>query len=275
MNNFHPKQAKLFEKMKEDGALAHAFLFTGPEGVGKLSFARQIAMDLQGVENAEDHPDVVEAPVPLPIKEAKDLKKRLHTAPYSGKYKIVIIDQAEAMHADAANSLLKMIEEPKGNTIFFLISSYPQSLLDTILSRCYEVKFSLVPDDIIEKNINVDKIKHLRVHWQGRPRFAESLLNDMEYYRKIEEYKKDCDAFVKGSLKERFNITEKYAKIKKGLYQHNEMIRVWIEHIREQDISNKEELVKYLLELYKNITTTNANFYYLINSFAINTKKHD
>ena len=266
-SNFHPKQLDLFKKMKADNNLSHAFLFTGPKGVGKLDFARYIAYFLQDIEKQNSHPDIIETSVPLPIKEAKELKKRLVITPYSGKYKIVIINEAENMHTDAANSLLKMIEEPSGDTIFILISAYSQKLLDTMRSRCMEVKFNFVPDEVMSKKLNTEKIKDIAPHWRGRPAIAQKLIEDEVYNKKIRDYIKDYSKFMEGSLAERFNISEKYGKIKdRG--ELTEILRVWMEEARES--GQKEKLLKSLLEIYKNTTNTNANFQYAFNNLSVN-----
>ena len=285
MRKFHTKQYEAFKKAKEDDALAHAYLFTGPSGVGKYEFAREIAFWIQGVDSDQKHPDITETPVPLPIKVAKELKRQLKTSAYSGEYKIVIIDRAENMHVDAANSLLKMIEEPPGKTIFLFVSSHPELMLDTIRSRCHEVKFFFVSDSEIEKNFNTEKIKDMRPHWTGRPANVKRLLQDDDYYRKIGEYRADCSKFLTGELKDRFRIGEKYAKMNKDSdksfsavrQDQGDIIRVWIEYVKELNSSDikekdKEKIIRYLLELYKNVVSTNANFQFLFNSFAINTK---
>lgn len=266
MSIFHPQQLKLFKEMSANSNLAHAFLFTGPEGVGKLEFAREIAMFLQETEQAE-HPDIIETLTPLPIDEAKTLKKRLYTSPFSGKYKIVIIASAHNMHTDAANSLLKMIEEPRGDTVFILVSAYPELVLATIRSRCLEVKFSYVPDQIIEKELDIKSIRDIKLHWTGRPALAKQLLNDENYKKRIKACSADCRKFMAGSLRERFNISEKYAKIedRRDLL---EALRVWMEVVRDGGEQDKKALPD-ILKLYKNTATTNANVRFALNNLAV------
>ncbi|MEX0870077.1 MAG: AAA family ATPase [Candidatus Spechtbacterales bacterium] len=275
---FHKEQFELFNSMRDRDELAHAYLLTGPRGVGKLDFARQVAAWLQtpattGTPDfpvvANNHPDIIETPVPLPIKEAVDLKKSLSTAPYSGNYNIVIINSAEKMHIDAANSLLKWIEEPKGDVIFFLITEYADNMLETVRSRCYEIKFPLVSDGNIEKALNTDKIKDLKAHWSGRPALAARLLNDEDYRDKISGYKKDYDKFLVGTLGAKFAISEKYAKIKDSDFDVLEVLRVWIEHEKERDAKREDVVLSGLLMIYKNTSTTNANFKFALNNLAV------
>ena len=274
MLNFHYKQFKMFKDMSANGNLAHAFLFTGPEGVGKLEFAREIAAWLQNpatgvgtVPTPVGHPDIIETPTPLPIEDAQDLKKRLYTSPFSGKYKIVIIPAAHNMHKDAANSLLKMIEEPRGDTIFILCSSYPEIILETIRSRCAEVKFLRVADELIEKELNTEPIKELKLHWSGRPDFAKRMIDDKVYREKIKEYRMDWDIFSKNSLSESFKISEKYAKME-DKRDVAEALRVWMEIARSSAPLN-EKLLSDLLNIYQNLMTTNANVRYALEGLVV------
>ncbi|MEX0877929.1 MAG: AAA family ATPase [Candidatus Spechtbacterales bacterium] len=276
MLNFHPKQFKMFKDMSANDNLAHAFLFTGPEGVGKLEFARQIAAWLQfedggvldpSVALREGGPDIIETPSPLPIEDAQDLKKRLYTSPFSGKYKIVIIPAAHNMHTDAANSLLKMIEEPRGDTIFILCSSYPEIILETIRSRCTEMKFLMVADEVIEKELNTEPIKELKLHWSGRPGFAKRMLDDKDYRKKIKGYRTDWDLFFKNSLSESFKISEKYAKME-DRRDVAEALRVWMEIARSNMPAN-EKLLSDLLNIYQNLMTTNVNVRYALEGLSI------
>ena len=104
---FHSAQWSFLDDMRKSDQLAHAFLFTGPPGVGKKDFSLEFAKLLQKTQN-DNHPDIIITSVPLPIKEAKELKGKLSKSPFSGDYKIVIIESPEEMQGDALNSLLKM-----------------------------------------------------------------------------------------------------------------------------------------------------------------------
>jgi DNA polymerase III subunit delta' len=101
----------------------------------------------------------------IPVEESEDVVKKLSLKSYESKYKIQIIWLPEKMAAPASNKLLKIIEEPPENTLFILISEYPDQLLPTIVSRTQQVKLSLVDDNELmnfiaaEKNID---LKHAR-----------------------------------------------------------------------------------------------------------------
>ena len=155
------------------GQLPHALMLTGPAGLGKLQFARQLAQTLlcdtnRQVASAQSinppcgqcngchlmaagtHPDfkllVPEADgKQIPIDAVRETSQFLTLKSQFAPIQIVIVAPAEAMNKYAANSLLKTLEEPTPDTLILLVSSQPSRLLPTIRSRCQTVEFSL-PD---------------------------------------------------------------------------------------------------------------------------------
>ena len=137
----HQKQWEFFKKKFEQNQLSHAYLFTGQDGIGKKLFAKEFSEfigckfpDLKIIEKKEDKSEIEI----LQIREAQNF---LAYKSYNGGAKIVIVDNAHLMNQEAQSCFLKTLEEPKGQTIIFLISSKPDLLLPTIFSRCQTVKF--------------------------------------------------------------------------------------------------------------------------------------
>jgi len=135
---------KYFEKALADDSLEHAYLFSGQEMIGKRTFALELAGPIQGspVNRAAlyGEPDLLMlGSESVGIDEIRKLKKFLSLKPYASKYKIVIIDDAHQMGAEAANAMLKVLEEPPAHSLIILISANPQALLPTIYSRCVEI----------------------------------------------------------------------------------------------------------------------------------------
>jgi len=156
--------ADVLEKSYKSGKLAHAYLFEGPEHMGKktlaLNFCRLILEDDR--ENICQNVDLMilgpnESEKQITIKEIRDLENSLSLYPYSSKYKIAIIEQAEKMNKAAANALLKTLEEPSKTTILILLTSNSKNMLDTIKSRCQILKFLPVKKESLEKFLK-DKI---------------------------------------------------------------------------------------------------------------------
>ncbi len=151
------------------GRLPHAFLFVGPEGIGKHGFALRLAQALlcERVPEGEldpcgacpgclqvmagTHPDVLRVARPedrqeLPIRVIRDLCIDLGLKPMSGKRKVAIVDDADDLNDEAANAFLKTLEEPPPGSTLILVGTSAEGQLDTILSRCRVVRFDPLTD---------------------------------------------------------------------------------------------------------------------------------
>ena len=136
------KQKELFERALKNGRLAHAYIFTGSEGAYKADFAKELAQMLGA------HPilDVIFADNPegLTVGEARAIQRQLSLTPV-GRAKVAIIAHAENMGDGAANSLLKILEEPPEHSYIFLIADNFYALLPTVVSRVQRVNFVPTP----------------------------------------------------------------------------------------------------------------------------------
>ena len=151
------------------GRLPHAFLFVGPEGIGKKSFALKLAQSLlcERVPEANldpcgacpgclqviggSHPDLLQVGKPedrqeLPIRVIRDLCLDLGLKPARGSRKVAIVDDADDMNDEAANAFLKTLEEPPAGSTLILVGTSAEVQLDTILSRCRVMRFDPLPE---------------------------------------------------------------------------------------------------------------------------------
>jgi DNA polymerase-3 subunit gamma/tau len=139
------------ENALKKGAISHAYLFTGPRGVGKTSIARILAHEVNKLpydENAT-HLDIIEidAASNRRIDEIRTLRERVHNAPASAKYKVYIIDEVHMLTKEAFNALLKTLEEPPAHAIFILATTEAHKLPETIVSRTQRFTFKPVSQD--------------------------------------------------------------------------------------------------------------------------------
>ena len=151
--------------------IAHAYLFAGPEGVGKKQTALALAQylncaapDLNTFTSCGNCPSCIQSVsgsqpdilmlepdgASIKIEQIRTLLNKVSLRSYENAYKVIIINDAHLMTEQAANCLLKTLEEPTDNTVFILITAQVQNLPVTILSRCQQISFHLLSPSVIQ-----------------------------------------------------------------------------------------------------------------------------
>ncbi len=137
--------------------IAHAYLFTGPRGVGKTSIARILAHEINGLDYSDNaqHLDIIEidAASNNSVDDIRELRDKVMIAPTSAKYKIYIIDEVHMLSKQAFNALLKTLEEPPAHAIFMLATTDVDKLPDTIISRTQRYTFRRASIENLMKNL--------------------------------------------------------------------------------------------------------------------------
>ncbi len=195
-------QAQAFDAALARGRLHHAWLLTGPQGLGKASFAYRAARRLLGageggalltpaadlavsrLVSARSHPDLLvlerhvesgPARKSIPVDEARRLPEFFSKAPALSPCRVAIIDAADDLNVNAANAVLKTLEEPSGHGVLLLVSHAPGRLLTTIRSRCRRLAFAPWPQSALAEfarsRLELDDVDALRLATmaQGTP----------------------------------------------------------------------------------------------------------
>jgi len=185
------------------GRLPHPFLFAGPEGIGKRTFALRLAQALlcgRRPEAALDpcgacpsclqvaagsHPDVLSLARPedrqeLPIRVIRDLCHDLGLKPMAGARRVAIVDDADDLSDEAANAFLKTLEEPPPGSALILIGTSAEVQLETIVSRCRVVRFAPLPEAelaavLLEKGAVTEPDEAARLAALGEGRVTRAL----------------------------------------------------------------------------------------------------
>lgn len=186
---------RVLENSIKNNSIAHAYLFSGPRGVGKTTVARILAKRVNNLDeqiSTQDVLDIIEidAASNRRIDDIRELRSKAQIAPSSLKYKVYIIDEVHMLTKESFNALLKTLEEPPAHVIFILATTEAHKLPATIISRTQHFKFKPIDNGAItahlsdiakNESIDIDKpaLELIADRADGGMRDAVSLLDQI------------------------------------------------------------------------------------------------
>jgi DNA polymerase III subunit delta' len=258
-----PALARL-KRSLEKGNLGHAYLISGPPHVGKMTLALTLAQALNCRSSdspcgtcsqclrivALSHPDVQVVTLGSAVSEEErsrseigitqvrnDIQHWASLPPFEGGYRVFIIGEAELLSEEAANCMLKTLEEPQEKVVFMLLTSEPKRLPETVISRCQRldlkpVAVEKITASLVQRGLSPEKaglISHISC---GRPGWAFSAANDETVLNLRADRVEHLIDLIKGSLDSRFEyagelsarFTQKKAEVRETL---EDWLGVW------------------------------------------------
>lgn len=227
----HTKELEEIEQDILNNNIHHAYLFIGPEKIGKYRIAKSMAGILQCPNNfchacstciqieKKCHADTIELEddnESIKINTVREIIERLNMTGQN-KYKILLIQNAKRLTEEAANCILKMLEEPPEKTIFIFTAGQMRDVLPTIVSRMRAIHFKKLPDDILKQSlqklyptVDEDTLNQALLLSLGRSGKAIQLLSEPETLRELLEFYRQIQFLdAKASLATRFIAVQK------------------------------------------------------------------
>ncbi len=220
----HQKILARLKKEALSGRMGHAQLFIGPQHVGKTRVAMEIAILLQNAADKKlirqeifsgvsaDTIFLTDEGQNISIKDIRTLKERASQS-HASPYLVMVIENVARMKIEAMNALLKTLEEPCENTIFFLTANQEDHVLPTIRSRCRVTHFNCVSDETILKALKSTDPKSMLMYAMGRPGKLIRLQKDMFYFELHCRLHEIIESFLeKPCVSDAFALSRKYEK---------------------------------------------------------------
>ena len=248
----HTWAVQLLQRHITSGQVRHAYLFTGPDGVGKRTLALRFAQALCCAGNVEGgeacgscracrlmadqiHPDlhvVVSDAVgaALRVGQIRELQRKLALTPFEARWRIALMLRFHEATASASNALLKTLEEPADKVVMLMTARTTEELLPTIVSRCEVLQLRCLSTDDLETALigrgkELEQAKLLAAVAAGRPGWALRMAEDPEWLKRREQRLEELFNLLTMNRAERFQRADKLAKNSGSLYP---LLETWL-----------------------------------------------
>ena len=247
----------MLKKHVVNGTTRHAYLFAGPPGLGRRTLALRFAQalncqtpldagipcgqcrDCKQIE-AMQHADltVVQADSDggtLKVDQIREARRMLTFKPYQSKYRVAIFLHFQEANDNAANALLKTLEEAPSYAVLILTADNPEQLLPTIVSRCEVLRLRPLPIEDVRRDLENSGLEtdqaNLIAHISGgRPGYARQLLESESLLEKREDRLNDLQNLIAASRVEKFAYADRLARDKDSMRQ---AILIWLSYWRD------------------------------------------
>jgi len=253
----HEWAVDMLKKHVVNRTTRHAYLFSGPPGLGRRTLALRFAQalnctnpvsagipcgvcrDCKQIELMQ-HPDltIIQADSEggtLKVDQIREARKSLTLKPYMSKYRVAIFLRFQETNDNAANALLKTLEEAPSYAVLILTADNPEQLLPTIVSRCEVLRLrplsiEEVKQDLINRGVDDERARLVAHIAGGRPGYARRLVEDDALLDKREERLNDLLTLLPASRVEKFAYADKLSRDKDSLRQ---TILFWLSYWRD------------------------------------------
>lgn len=245
----HRWAVRLLQRAVEQRELSHAYLFTGPSGVGKASLARALALAALcpapsppcrscvgcRLVASGSHPDLCwVAPESgagrIKIEQVRDLQRQLSLTPNLALRRVAVLEGFEQATPSAANALLKTLEEPPEHALLVLLAPDTDSLLPTVVSRCQVISLQPLAIPAIEQalqerwKVEPEQARLLAHLCGGRLGWAVNAASDPRVLRRREQWLEGLSRLLSASLVDRFRQAGELSRDLEAAY---EALEVW------------------------------------------------
>lgn len=259
----HSKQINFLKDSIEAGKVSQAYIFSGPEDIGKFYLAKIFSEALinddvnilNSIESNKENqnqnieilsPEVIEKrgvvkTREIDVQKVREVQKNLALFPAMGKYRVLIINDAHRLTIASQNALLKNLEEPNSSAIIILVTHEDGKILKTIKSRCHKINFNLVSLEEIKNGfkdgVAKELLEKITIFSMGKPGEVQKMIENNDRLKDKEEAVRDLNNLREMPVFKKFDLAQEYSK---NVMDTRRRLEFWIWMLRVHIFRNLE-----------------------------------